>query len=661
MTASSSLRNHSGTAIPTAREKTVHGACEAGTRAICETSSTRSNLNQESQAGKPSAKGPRLRSACDGCHAAKTRCTGGNPCARCVREDVQCHYSYMSKLGKPKGSLNKKTIQRLQQFMTLEPPDCSQGQPHWQCANLSLQRRQQQRHPSRQSAASSERVNKDSTSANAGKPVSTADCPASTNSTTGGNTITVAPVETQIIVDPALNHVPISYSPVPSAVTASNSSCQVQQFQNTTSQTAGPSEKQPQTLGLNQPTENDAEASDVLLSAMLSPSMSLMSPNYDHLMGEDWSPSMTDYLDLLNENGGTAGHLDLNAAPREHDLANSQTNSHAEACFWTTPIQDKEATVEEASRPASSCSPRLALERVQAGLRDTAAPDIGQSSIGSKGDSVSIAQTVEKDSLGRSGSFGGVSAQAEQDQSDQSLAPSWRTESSFPLTAGRSLASEASSSSATSLGCNCFSSVSDCLCQLQDAGAGSGGGGGGAKARGAAGSRQAAQPIDVLLMRIQRSIPTVRSLLSCECCMHDSHCLLLANMVLARLLCWVQASVAEHSKGGTEADGDDEGKGQRELGREQQHWQNCRYRMLPAHVQLGTYTATRELGYRITRVLLQMHCAEVKRAASEFYRRAQQMDYDQPDRSYLLSKARHLQTELKWLTEEVCRTEDGMP
>lgn len=205
----------------------------------------------------------------------------------------------MSKLGKPKGSLNKKTIQRLQQFMTLEPPDCSQGPPHWQCANLSQQRRQQQRRPSRQSAASSGRVNTESTSANAGKPVSPCECPASTNSPTEGNTITVAPVETQIIIDPALNDVPVSYSPVPAAVTASNSSCQVQQFQNTTSQTAGTLEHQPQSLGLNQPTENDAEASDGLLSAMLSPSMSLLSPNYDHLMVEDWSPSMTDYLDLV--------------------------------------------------------------------------------------------------------------------------------------------------------------------------------------------------------------------------------------------------------------------------------------------------------------------------------------------------------------------------
>lgn len=29
---------------------------------------------------------PTLRTACDGCHTAKIRCTGGSPCARCARE-----------------------------------------------------------------------------------------------------------------------------------------------------------------------------------------------------------------------------------------------------------------------------------------------------------------------------------------------------------------------------------------------------------------------------------------------------------------------------------------------------------------------------------------------------------------------------------------------
>ncbi|KAF2815497.1 uncharacterized protein BDZ99DRAFT_567329 [Mytilinidion resinicola] len=56
----------------------------------------------------------KLRSACDACHSAKIRCSGGAvPCTRCERDGVQCHYSFRANLGKPKGSLNKKTLERL--------------------------------------------------------------------------------------------------------------------------------------------------------------------------------------------------------------------------------------------------------------------------------------------------------------------------------------------------------------------------------------------------------------------------------------------------------------------------------------------------------------------------------------------------------------------
>ncbi|KFA46872.1 hypothetical protein S40293_11549 [Stachybotrys chartarum IBT 40293] len=48
----------------------------------------------------------RLRLACDSCHGAKIRCSGGQPCKK-------CHNSYMARLGKPKGSRNKKTLERL--------------------------------------------------------------------------------------------------------------------------------------------------------------------------------------------------------------------------------------------------------------------------------------------------------------------------------------------------------------------------------------------------------------------------------------------------------------------------------------------------------------------------------------------------------------------
>ncbi|KAI2464230.1 hypothetical protein F4781DRAFT_413681 [Annulohypoxylon bovei var. microspora] len=50
----------------------------------------------------------RLRSACDSCHQAKIRCSGGNPCLTCLVSQVHCTYSPGSRLGRPKGSKNKR-------------------------------------------------------------------------------------------------------------------------------------------------------------------------------------------------------------------------------------------------------------------------------------------------------------------------------------------------------------------------------------------------------------------------------------------------------------------------------------------------------------------------------------------------------------------------
>lgn len=88
----------------------------------------------------------RLRSACDNCHRSKIRCTGGKPCRKCsnryvahtlytlayftpacedmlilpgAQSSLECIYSYVAKLGKPKGARNKKTLERLNQ-MALE-------------------------------------------------------------------------------------------------------------------------------------------------------------------------------------------------------------------------------------------------------------------------------------------------------------------------------------------------------------------------------------------------------------------------------------------------------------------------------------------------------------------------------------------------------------
>ncbi|KAI0884109.1 uncharacterized protein GGS22DRAFT_194718 [Annulohypoxylon maeteangense] len=50
----------------------------------------------------------RLRSACDSCHQAKIRCSGGNPCLTCLVSQAKCSYSPGNRLGRPKGSKNKR-------------------------------------------------------------------------------------------------------------------------------------------------------------------------------------------------------------------------------------------------------------------------------------------------------------------------------------------------------------------------------------------------------------------------------------------------------------------------------------------------------------------------------------------------------------------------
>ncbi|KAI0446144.1 hypothetical protein F4803DRAFT_505783 [Xylaria telfairii] len=55
----------------------------------------------------------KLRQACDFCHGVKIRCSGGNPCSKCHKSDLRCHYSFMSKMGKPRGSGKKDTAAKL--------------------------------------------------------------------------------------------------------------------------------------------------------------------------------------------------------------------------------------------------------------------------------------------------------------------------------------------------------------------------------------------------------------------------------------------------------------------------------------------------------------------------------------------------------------------
>jgi hypothetical protein len=57
----------------------------------------------------------KLRSACNACHEVKLKCLGGQPCSRCRNKQIECVYKHAARIGKPKGSRNKKTLERLKQ------------------------------------------------------------------------------------------------------------------------------------------------------------------------------------------------------------------------------------------------------------------------------------------------------------------------------------------------------------------------------------------------------------------------------------------------------------------------------------------------------------------------------------------------------------------
>lgn len=55
----------------------------------------------------------KLRSACDICHQAKMKCSGGTPCQGCRSSDHECIYSVSKRIGRPKGTKNKRTADRV--------------------------------------------------------------------------------------------------------------------------------------------------------------------------------------------------------------------------------------------------------------------------------------------------------------------------------------------------------------------------------------------------------------------------------------------------------------------------------------------------------------------------------------------------------------------
>ena len=55
----------------------------------------------------------KLRTACDICHQAKMKCSGGTPCQGCRGSDHDCIYSVSKRIGRPKGTKNKRTADRM--------------------------------------------------------------------------------------------------------------------------------------------------------------------------------------------------------------------------------------------------------------------------------------------------------------------------------------------------------------------------------------------------------------------------------------------------------------------------------------------------------------------------------------------------------------------
>ena len=56
----------------------------------------------------------KYRASCDRCHASKIKCSGGYPrCKRCAHSSLSCLYSPARRIGKPLGSKNKKTLEKL--------------------------------------------------------------------------------------------------------------------------------------------------------------------------------------------------------------------------------------------------------------------------------------------------------------------------------------------------------------------------------------------------------------------------------------------------------------------------------------------------------------------------------------------------------------------
>ncbi|MCJ1272191.1 hypothetical protein MMC22_012099 [Lobaria immixta] len=67
-------------------------------------------------ASREASKPRKHKAACDQCNASKVKCPGGGPpCKWCADSSHPCHYSLARRIGKPPGSKNRKTLEKLRQ------------------------------------------------------------------------------------------------------------------------------------------------------------------------------------------------------------------------------------------------------------------------------------------------------------------------------------------------------------------------------------------------------------------------------------------------------------------------------------------------------------------------------------------------------------------
>ena len=76
----------------------------------------------------------KLRTACDICHQAKMKCSGGSPCNGCRDSGYECSYSVSNRIGRPKGTKNKRTLERMSRNQAENDRECksrgSAGKDH---------------------------------------------------------------------------------------------------------------------------------------------------------------------------------------------------------------------------------------------------------------------------------------------------------------------------------------------------------------------------------------------------------------------------------------------------------------------------------------------------------------------------------------------------